>query len=673
MKTINQNKCLVFLEFLDEARLFLDSYLNEIRLDPDRFRIVSFHPLVKSYLLKLGIVSTDSFHHCPTTSHQRLLTVLEKYTEQVRRGCRLRDSLGIEESYIENLLYYLRVILSHWLYQVEVICNAIEYYQPEMIIAVEPKKPAIAQSPSIEFNERYIADIVTHICSRKKITLRKLLIKIVSINFKSKAAKWLKKILSLMLYTFLQKTVKTKQNLLIAPAIDFGMGTVLKELKSELGDDYSFAVMNLPYKKAIQSIFRNNLRNGGAEYSYLPCPVWKRVSFDHAFVEEKNRLCEKLYNLIDEWNYRDVSPATWLKRKYRFALEPEVIDATYSFAVNLNKYLDKWKPVLVLAQHSRMISAVLGELCKLKQIPSLMIPHGSFTPVSDEYSGKEWRENALGLINTPYRYVAIQTPMAKKFLLDVPTRSEPIITGPLLFGRKVGSDNVMQLRKQYAGNGDKIILHAGTPKQRQSARLLNYETVNEYVDGLISLVNTINRLKGVCLIIRFRPFEGLRAEELRGLLPVSNSCFVATEGEFADYLSIADLLISYSSTTIEDALQNYVPVLLFNKYSRYQHIKGTILSPKSTEILPSPIYNVNSEEDLLFGIKWILSNHLSSKVSLSVSFGKYKYRADETIKLSRFIQDILRNDCISKRRVQVIGVMEEDDFRMAEKPIDRRE
>lgn len=640
MKTINQKKCLVFLGFVDEARLFLNRFLDEIRSVPDGFTIISFHPLVKSYLLKHGIASTDSFHHCPTLSHQRLLTVLEKYTEQVRKDCRLRDSFGIEESYVDNLLFHLRAILSQWLYQVEVISNAIEGCEPEVIITVGSEEPNTARSPWVESNERYVTGIVSQICSKRKIPLKRLPIRIVSNGLKRNVAKWSKEILIRILYTFLQKTIKPKQNLIVAPAIDFKMEDVLKDLKREMGSEYSFAVINLPYKKAMQKTFIDFLRDGEIGYNYLPCPVSRKVSFSRAFIEEKNKLRTRLYNLMDEWSYRDVSPASWLKRKYQFALEPEVIDATYSFTVNLNEYLDKWKPVFVLAQHSRMLSAVLGELCKLKYIPSLMIPHGSFTPISDEYSKKEWRENALGLITTTYKYVAIQTPMAKRFLSDIPARSEPIITGPLLFGRKVGSaNNVMQLRKQCADDEDKIILHAGTPKPRRAPRFLNYEAIDEYVDGLISLVNAVNKLRGVRLVIRFRPIDELSTEELKDLLPRSSSYSIASGGDFANYLSIADLLISYSSTTIEEALQNDIPVLVFNKYNRYQHIIGTVLSSESTEISPSAVYNVNSEKDLLFGLRWILSNHLLKKIPPADLFKKYKYSTNETVKLSKFIQN----------------------------------
>ena len=165
---------LVFLEFVDEANVFLKEYLNEFKSDADKFEIISFHPLVKSHLLKHGIVAVDSFHFCPTASHQKLLCVLEEYTEQIRRECYLKDSTGVENSYVENLIFFIRPILSLWLYQIEVISNAIECHLPEKVVSVRPEPLHMEQSASIENNERFIADIAGQICNAKKIVFKSI-------------------------------------------------------------------------------------------------------------------------------------------------------------------------------------------------------------------------------------------------------------------------------------------------------------------------------------------------------------------------------------------------------------------------------------------------------------------------------------------------------------------
>lgn len=658
---------LIFLEFVDEAKTFLCEYLKDIHATPENFQIVSFHPLVDAYMKENNVSSISSFHFCLTESHGNLLAVLEEYTEQVREHCVLQDSTGVEGSYVENLLLYLRVKISVWLYRVEVISNAIECYQPKTIIISIGSKPNRVKSDlwtepilwttpdlGIILDKRYITEIIEQICLNRKIILKKIQIRnslkdikwktiknLISVNMKNIKNR-LKREMKILLFRYLEYFVKPCSNMIIVPSEGYNIDCVLEDLRKELNKNYDLTFLEMPWSKSLKDIFNILINKTRQPYRYLFFNTSRKVAFSRDFVEQKKIFCKKLYTLIDGWTYRSVSPASWLKQDYEYILERRVVDKTYYQAVNLNKFLDVWKPVFVLSQFSRGMTAVMGELCKIKQIPSLMIPHGSFTPIQDKYSKKEWKENALGMVNTPYKYLALQTPLIEEFIKNVPVKSMPIITGPLLFGRKIRNHNVTgNFRKQYAPNDEKIVLHASTPKHRKGQRLFTYETLDEYVDGLYSLVETVGKIKGVHLIIRYRPAEGLEPEKLRKILPESKSYSLATTGSFNDYLSIADILVSYSSTTIEDALQNNIPVLIYSKYNRYKHIGGIELMPGKSDVQPSPVYNVNSETNLLFSIRWILENHLSRKDSLNNLFDKYKYKSDDVVKLSEFIGEIL--------------------------------
>jgi len=61
--------------------------------------------------------------------------------------------------------------------------------------------------------------------------------------------------------------------------------------------------------------------------------------------------------------------------------------------------------------------------------------------------------------------------------------------------------------------------------------------------------------------------------------------------------------LSYSSTAIEEALQNHLTVLQYDPNGKYEHIPGEVLSVKS-ENKVSEIYSVLSEEDLIPALKW---------------------------------------------------------------------
>ena len=80
----DQGQRLVFLEFIDEAKVFVVRFKNQLKARPQDFYIVTFHPSVKAFLLEHGINSTDSFHFCSTDSHRTLIDLLQTYTDQIR-------------------------------------------------------------------------------------------------------------------------------------------------------------------------------------------------------------------------------------------------------------------------------------------------------------------------------------------------------------------------------------------------------------------------------------------------------------------------------------------------------------------------------------------------------------------------------------------------------------
>jgi hypothetical protein len=639
---------LVFLEFVDEAEVFLKEHGNEFNPERNNITIISFHPLVKSYFLKQQIKVMDSFHFCPTESHRKLLCVLEETLTGIRMQCSITDENGVTHAYVENLIFFLRLVISHILYRIEVITNALSIYQPKALVSVGSIKPFAVISKMVESNERYIAPIVSQVCKAHDIPHQNLDLHIQTDKRTKTRWQWRHALFCYLMNSFRER----EENLVIAPAINFCMGEVLADLAAEGGKHFNLAVMHLPKKKALQTLLGKYTKRNGRAFGYIPCNVGGLVRKSINFEELKTKLQNSLFKIMDDWSYDGVFFGNWLKDKYQSGLAPEVIDATYHFSMNENRYLERFQPVFVLSQFSRMSTAVLGELCQLKKIPSMMIPHGTFAPITDEYSKKEWVENALGLINTPYKYVALQTPLAQEYISENPVKSQPVITGPLLFGRgNRPSCDTKALRRRYASDSEKIILHAGTPKYRSCTRFLNYETLDEYVDGIVSLANIVSQLEGVLLIIRFRPIDGLTPEELEKLLPKCGSYFIASDGDFASYLSVADLLVSFSSTTIEEALQNNIPVLLYNKYNRYKHILGIDLSPALTQNGISAVYNVNHEDDLLFGLQWIIKNHLSQDTDVEKLFCKYQYAESDCNAISTVIKLAIHKESNSSTTV----------------------
>ena len=95
---------------------------------------------------------------------------------------------------------------------------------------------------------------------------------------------------------------------------------------------------------------------------------------------------------------------------------------------------------------------------------------------------------------------------------------------------------------------------------------------------MIAERTSINSIPNLYLAIRFRPIEGISLDDLRLSLIKSNCYGIYIDGVFEDYLLGSDLLLSYSSTAIEEALQNHVPVLQYDPDGKYEHVSAQELT-----------------------------------------------------------------------------------------------
>lgn len=633
-------KYLVFLEFLDEAELFLSEYKEKIAVAPREFNIVTFHPTVTAFFRRNHIDVVECFHLAPTESHRRILAKVEECVQDIRVNCRLTDAQGVDGIYVENLFHSVFQMFAQWFYQIEIVGNAVRKFAPTEIICVGELSPRVVRSFWIERKERFIANIASQIAASKGITFKLVPLKISYNLTLVSLTENIKDFVRGNIYAALQALSKPKRKIIMAPALGYNIDGVLKELSRQL-PDHDVVVLDMPLDKGWKMFWAQRQGKAQGVCQFFPANADRHVAFSADFIEQKRKFRQELFKIYDRrCSAEGVAFAQWMKDKYTSAFEPDIIDKTYFLSVNLNRFFDQHRPEFVVAQYSRDLSAVMGVIARNKKIPALMVPHGSFTAIHDQYSKIDWKQNAFGMVNTPYEYLAVQTPLLKDFLADMPVLSKLVVTGPLVFGQKITHNeaNVMNLRRQYAPKGEKILLHAGTPKFRRGQRLINYETLDEYVDGIISLIKTVDRLDGVHLIVRYREIDGLSVEELKSLLPVSAKYSVASGGSFADFLALADLLISYSSTTIEEALQNNIPVLLFNPYQRYIHIKGVEISSESQPSRPSAVYNVNSAEGLEPALKWVVAHHLSQpKEALSGLFEPYQCKPSERVSLKDFI------------------------------------
>ena len=314
--------------------------------------------------------------------------------------------------------------------------------------------------------------------------------------------------------------------------------------------------------------------------------------------------------------------------------------------IGLNKIFENnTNKLFLIAQHALGFNGLAGEFSNTKNIPSMLITHGSHIKQNNKYSKLCWDEINKTLVNAKFTFSAMQTPLAYDYFINEKNKkAKALITGPMIFGLKKASylNKIVTRDSLFRANSKKFIfLHAGTPKQWNFFRPIIYESLDEYISNLIDIINAVKINTNIFLAIRYRETKNLSLSLLKQLLPKHGCYEIYTEGDFSDYLTCSDFLISYSSTTIEEALINKKPVLLYNPKGHYFHIKGLILDKKKYPKTINTVYNIESKNNLIWGLNWLMSNHLNKQKTLN--WDKYSFDKNKTNSYYKIIQRHFQN------------------------------
>ena len=399
--------------------------------------------------------------------------------------------------------------------------------------------------------------------------------------------------LSTILTNILLRLIEGKKCLLTTGSV-YG----LRELKTkinELDSDYHFVNISGSNKWRIIWSFYELLtmkREGGTTI-YID-------SYSRKYIDKVSTV---IYQLLDK-----VEDPIVLNVKE--LIIPQLIDNvayTESLSDGVKNVFDRLRPKALIAHYMRWHEgAVLGETARKGNIPSILISHGSHPKPMDTVSWYEFREEAQGLLVSPLATETVtQSPNAENAAFDFMPELKRSRFQPIMWGYKK-NNHILRGKKRV-----RTILHAGTYKAL-GMRPWIYETSNEFISGLRHLVLAVKELDKAYLIIRIRPNRECSVENLRKLMPESDNYEVKTSGNFLDDLKNADLLISFSSTTIEEALYAHRPVGLFGGSERYRYLPGSDTPP--TRNKRSAVYHL-SESNLVEMLSSILDVHTSKPLT----------------------------------------------------------
>ena len=278
-----------------------------------------------------------------------------------------------------------------------------------------------------------------------------------------------------------------------------------------------------------------------------------------------------------------------------------------------------------------------------------MISHGTLKIPKNELEHIEYKHMSKSLILSEFfNNVAIQVPNEINVCDYYNCKSNLIKTGNLIFS-KLDNKNKKEYKKKILGDIDdetKIFIYPENTRLRQGMRFHVFETFDEFLSSISDLINAMNEIDNTHLVIRLHPGRQIKPEDFKLLIPLSNKLTITSfDYPFFKLLSIADILINFSSTVIEDALQNYIPVILYDKRARYKHIMSS--QELNSNINPSlnAVYYMKNPSYVKEGLQWIIDNHLNKNISNSI-FNRYVFKDNYHYNFLNFISNKTGEDII---------------------------
>lgn len=627
------DRALIIFEFKDEIISFIKRRSIDA-LKTDRIVVLAIQPEAQVYLKHLNISFFNTDGLFGKEGHEQALMKAEEIYKFCEGLVHIEDESGISKGYAVSFLAYIRFYVEYILWLMIIIDRACRLWNVREIIACYRDNRHVA-APLMTDNEGYAANIAQLVAEKHGIVFNSFQGKTVHHLFWERIRRYFVNLAKFIIFYFTTESMRKgsgKSRTILTTSRNYNLEKILKRFKNKFDGCRIFYLSNK------NRYFLRRIFFFGNSEGYLPLP-------DFFFRRRRRFFLEKLTNITSGienargsdkiFAFRGICFKTITFERIKNDILPYLCEI-YVQSIYLKKAMDRLAPNMVISQMGRDIYYNLGELASLNNIPSLLITHGSHVPPKNEFEMMGWKEHSLGLMDTHYGYIAVQSPWAKEYLKKIPTRSTQIITGPLLFSKVNGNRKKEQLIQKIVPNtaGKIILLHADTPRQRTDFRFYVYQTVDEYIGSLNTLIDAIRHIKDLYLVIRSRPKPYLSEEELKALLIDSDCYSIHTQGTFDEYLSVADMLISYSSTTIEEALQNKVPVLLYDRQGKYCHIPCQAIGPSVRPEISS-CYYVDSADNLLWTLNWLVRNHFPRRLPDSI-WEEHLFRDEEKIDLTTY-------------------------------------
>ena len=650
-------------EFVSELNGFLN-YCCENGIDSSKFLIVALEPQVKAACEEKSMVYTDTLPFFNTESHKRVLIRSHELTTLIAKNLSFEVEESVNKVLLDTFIFYARFYINNYLWIIEVMKGIKEAYELSEDIEVVVFKEDISAvslssmatiDPYFTKRNRFVHSLVKKYgrANDLKVDIFKETKPLDGANILTPTGsieKFLQKVAQKLIQMKLRKFSRFPVVFIAVPS--YNLDRVCRDIQALLPGviavtDMQPPVTTMGYLRLCLKELKKQITGAGVQFNgkvlnepliHVPVQLFRSQGSQESVESEKEKI-KKSYRKFASAHHRQfIYEHCSFRDEFNRKVEADLLDTLagiLEIAYAQGTFLDHLKPKLVISPVSTGEYQSWAQVARTRQIPALVIPQKTLVVPTDEISKIEERYIGRAQVTDTFANVAAQSPLVTKYLKWSGYNGNIIETGNLIFARFNDQEKKKKkMARATRATREKIIVWAPSMKTRKSRRFYVLETIDELLSAMEDVFEIVSRMEDVHLIFRIHPGDAITKEEIYSLLKVPANVSISDSGSFEEVLVLADLLISFSSTAAQEALINHIPILLYDKWHRYNHLAAEEIKNG----IPSQVaaaYYVTKKDYLFSTIKWILNQH-PAKETFPEIFREYAFW-DDDVKFDQFI------------------------------------
>jgi hypothetical protein len=618
-------KTVLIAEFADEVKGFLDSS-QKAGVDLSQLEVVSLQPEVRAFCQKRGLDHVHTLPFFDNDSHRRALMKSHTLTALIQQNLRFKVKPERENVILNAFIYHSRFYINHFLWLIEIMNGIVnKFHEHDFFVFrrnTQTEKRMFRADPFLSSQDRFLSPLFGKYGKEHGVKVD--VIEEDGTDFGRKTRKneieiprfWctvLRKLYGIKLARI------SNRNTVFITAHSYNLDRLCRDVQKKFPGVLTVSDRTDPIttagclKLSLAELF--NLISGktfGNRMMQLPVRVFNRISKDFRLNSSRSIKAsfEKFgSNVRQEFIYAGCNFWDEFSTKVQANLLKFLVDLWDTDSGQMS-FLQHLQPNLVISAMSIGEHQNWAEASRSLDIPSVVVPQKMLLAPAEPAAKIEESYLGQAQVNDSNDNVASQSPLVTRYLEWAQYKGTILETGNLIFS-KLDHQRRREKRKMLfpeIGAEKKIIVWAPSMKTRRSRRFYVLETADELLDSMKDVFEVIAQMEDVHLIFRIHPGKAFSKNEILTILPPPENITVNDSGPFEDILAVADLVLSFSSTSILESLMNHIPVLLYDKWNRYNALSACRMDGSGQQQVSS-VYYAHETKNLSPSIRKILADH----------------------------------------------------------------